>query len=67
MYRISAIMKLKNIPKKDLLELAKKVNRNPEHLRKIATGERPCPARLALKIEQASGGLIKKEELVGWE
>ena len=60
-------MELKNLQKKDLIELAKKVNRNPEHLRKIAIGERPCPAKVAQEIDKATGGLVKKEQLVGWE
>jgi len=60
-------MKLKELSKKDRDALALKIKRNPEHLAKIARGERPCPANLALKIDNATGGLIKKEELVGWE
>ena len=63
---ILAIMELKDLKKSDMVELAKKIGRNPIHLRKIAIGERPCTARLAAKIEQATGGMIKKEDLVSW-
>ena len=64
---ILATMELKHLKKSDMEELAKKIGRNAQHLRKIAIGERPCTAKLALKIERATGGLIKKEQLVSWD
>lgn len=57
-------MKLRDLTTEQIETLAKKVDRNPEHLKKIARGERPCPAKLAEKIEEKSGGLLKKEDLV---
>ena len=60
-------MELQDLSKTDRDALADKIGRNREHLSKIAHGERPCPARLALLIENATGGLIRKEQLVGWE
>lgn len=60
-------MRLNELSKIDRDALAKRVDRHPEHLAKIARGERPCPANLALLIEKATGGLIRKEQLVGWE
>ena len=60
-------MKLQELSKKDRDALAKRLNYNPEHIAKIARGERPCPAKLALLIDKDTGGLIRKEELVGWE
>lgn len=56
-----------NLSKTDRDALAKRIGRHPEHLAKIARGERPCPAKLALLIDQDTGGLIRKEQLVGWE
>ena len=56
-------MKLIDFNKQQLLILAEKVNRNPEHLRKIARGERRCPSYLAEAIEKASGGILTKEDL----
>ena len=61
------LMKLQDLSKTDRDALAKRVGRNPEHLAKIARGERPCPAKLALLIDRDTGGLIRKEQLVGWE
>ena len=60
-------MKLKELPKIDRDALADRIGRNREHLAKIARGERPCPCKLALLIDEATGGLIRKEQLVGWE
>ena len=59
-------MKLNELSKIDRDALAVRIGRHPEHLAKIARGERSCPAKLALLIEKATGGLIRKEQLVGW-
>ncbi len=57
-------MKFKDFTGEQIEILSKKVGRNSEHLRKIALGNRPCPPNLAEAIEKATGGLIKKEDLV---
>jgi len=56
-----------NLSVEDCEKIAENVNRNPQHIAKIARGERPCPAKLALLIEKATGGLIRKEQLVDWD
>ena len=60
-------MKLRDYTKQDFITLGKQVNRNPEHLYKIAIGQRPCPAKLAIAIERATNGLIKKGDLFEWD
>ena len=63
---IPVTMKLKELSKEQNATIALRVGCHPEHLRKIALGKRRCPAPLAKKIEDASGGLLKKEDIVTW-
>ena len=58
------LMNLKTLSKKQLGELANRIKYNPEHLRKVAIGARPCSRKLAELIEKATFGAIQKEKLL---
>lgn len=58
------VMKLQDFNPQQIATLALKVQCNPDHLYKIARGYRPCGKRLAVKIEAATHGLLKKLDLI---
>jgi len=57
-------MEIKNLSNKQLTDLAGRIKYNPEHLRKVARGVRPCSKKLAELIEKETYGAIKKEAIL---
>jgi len=58
------IMKLQDFNPQQIAELSLKIHCSPDHLYKVARGYRRCGRVLAEKIEAATQGSLKKQDLI---
>lgn len=59
----------KNLPRGGRSQLAEACGYNREHLQRVAVGKLRCSAELALRIEKATYGAVKRQEVaphVAW-